>query len=123
MVAVPHQQVLRTGGTAGRDGVAVLGRAGGEVERLLECLVALSEDLLTDVREVADLAERARDMRLSTRDEDARRDDRLQRLAAEQFLLVRSLVQLFRDIGDGFGEGELVTPAGDVTERLQKVAF
>ena len=103
--------------------MAVLGCAGSQVERLLQRLVALAEDLLANLREVADLAERTRYVSLPTRDEDARGDDSLKRLAAEQLLLVGPLIELLRDVGNGFWKGELVAPTRDVAEGLKQVPF
>jgi hypothetical protein len=67
--------------------------------------------------EVANLAERAGHMGLATRDEDARRDDSVQRLAAQQLFLVCTLVELFGNVADRFGQRELITPARNVAKR------
>lgn len=111
MVAVTNEEIF----WAGRDDLgavaaAVVLCAWTEVERLLKRLVALTKDLLADVREVTDLPERTGNMRLSTGDEDASCDNSLEWLAAKELLLVGTLVQLLRDIRDGLWEGELVAP-------------
>ena len=59
-------------------------------------------------------------MGLPTGDEDASRYDGLERLAAEQLLLVGPIVELFRDVGDGFRKGELVAPTRDIAEGLEE---
>lgn len=121
MIAVSDQEIFWSSSGAGSGRIGRCAR--GEVKCLLQSFVALSQRLLGDVRQVADFAECTWYMCLTTRNENARRDDSIEGLAAQQFFFIRSLVELFRDVADGFGEGELVAPIGDVSEGSEEIAL
>lgn len=123
MVAVTDEEILWAGGDGEGAGGVVLLRAGVEIEGLLERLVALTEDLLADVREVADLPERTGYVCLSAGDEDASCDDGFERFSAKELLLVRTLIELLGNIGDGLRKGELIAPGGNVAEGGEEVAL
>jgi len=86
VIAVSSEHVFRTRRRGRRRGGRR--RPRGEIERLLEGFVALPKDFLRHMRQVAYFSERAWNVSLPTRDEDAGRNDRVQRLPAQQLLLV-----------------------------------
>jgi len=122
MIAVPDEERLRSS----RWVIGVVALCSGtrrQIERLFECLVALSKRLLRHVCQVTNLSKRPRNVRLATGDKDACSDDSLEGLSTEKLFFVRSFVKLLGDVADGFGQRELIALAYDVAERSEVVAL
>jgi len=122
MVTVTAEEVFGTGGRV-RVVVVVSGGSRGEVESLFKGFVALPQGFFRHLREFANLPKTARDVGLTTGNEDASGDDSLHWLSSEKFLFVGTLVDLFGYVADRFRERELLTHGGDVSEGGEYVSL
>jgi len=122
VVTVTAEKVFGASGGV-RVVIAVSGGTGGEVESLLEGLIALTEGLFRHLREFAYLPETTRDMGLTTGNEDASGDNSFRWLPPKEFLLVGTLVYLLRYVADRLRERKLLAHGRDVSEGCEYVSF
>ena len=116
VVPVAHHEVLGRGRCSKVWVVALGGGPRLEVECALEGLVALPDLLLRHPRQLAYLAERPRNGGLPAGNEDARRDDGVNALPAQELLLVAALIELLGGVGDSLGH---LVPVARVLNKLR----
>lgn len=99
------------------------GRSRSQIECLFQSFVTLSKDFLRHVCKIADLTKCPWNMRLSTGNKYTGCNDSIEGLPTKQFFFIRAFVELLRNIADGLGERELITPTRDITEGSKEVAL